>query len=350
MGNDKLYRNIVDGQIRKISFKEYDQYLVNETQFEEDVLNPYVGKIIESWEKERITRTLFMYIIQYKGVSSLIRVLYGPLKNSGINNNDYKRLQISHNVPCPQSGLPYYAIGSYNTKSSRIYCLMLSGLQTVMRDSRLGDSYSSLWFRFDKLCETNQKETAMWTDKVGRLILGIKIPHQIQIHRQIFKAFGTEWSFTDENSESQEEDFSSVYTEEEEIGLVDFTEEIKRYSESDELPRNMNYRKIAIEREKYTCELCDTRHTFRDTKGEEYFEGHHLIMYNTSVQRRFKYCLDYPENIICLCPNCHKKIHNSNKEDTLKMVSDLMIKHSCLIKLFGIKSIETIINDYIKGR
>jgi len=52
-------------------------------------------------------------------------------------------------------------------------------------------------------------------------------------------------------------------------------------------------------------------------------EAHHLIP--MGKQGDFEYDIDVPENIMSLCPNCHKKIHLSEdiaKRDILKEAYD----------------------------
>ncbi len=57
-------------------------------------------------------------------------------------------------------------------------------------------------------------------------------------------------------------------------------------------------------------------------------EAHHLIP--MGKQGAFEYDIDVPENIMSLCPNCHKKIHLSEdiaKGDMLKKAYDMKRNH-----------------------
>lgn len=40
-----------------------------------------------------------------------------------------------------------------------------------------------------------------------------------------------------------------------------------------------------------------------------YMEAHHLIQ--MSAQDNFYSTLEFADNIVCLCPNCHRKIHRA---------------------------------------
>lgn len=98
----------------------------------------------------------------------------------------------------------------------------------------------------------------------------------------------------------------------------DFAVEVRKLVRSG--PRNPEATKIAMERAGGKCECCRTEQTFLDSKGRQYFEGHHLIPLAFREQG-FEY--DIPENIICLCPNCHSMLHHANDEVREKMVVEL---------------------------
>ena len=48
-------------------------------------------------------------------------------------------------------------------------------------------------------------------------------------------------------------------------------------------------------------------------------EAHHLIP--ISVCKEFSTNIDIPENIVCLCPSCHREIHHG--EESERMISEL---------------------------
>jgi hypothetical protein len=71
----------------------------------------------------------------------------------------------------------------------------------------------------------------------------------------------------------------------------------------------------ALEIAGFKCEIDQSHTTFLNKKSKkQYMEAHHLIPMRK--QGAFKYDIDVPENILCLCPNCHRKIHLA--EDTSK--------------------------------
>lgn len=78
------------------------------------------------------------------------------------------------------------------------------------------------------------------------------------------------------------------------------------------------------------CELeKSVRHTtFVKENGLNYYEAHHLIEQCNGKKEKFpKEIIDNKINIINLCPNCHKKIHNGKKEDREAMVEELYKRH-----------------------
>ena len=65
------------------------------------------------------------------------------------------------------------------------------------------------------------------------------------------------------------------------------------------------------------CELCRQPAPFKDQKGKPYLESHHVVWLS-------KGGADSIDNIVALCPNCHKKMHvvNDNRDvKILKMIA-----------------------------
>jgi len=59
--------------------------------------------------------------------------------------------------------------------------------------------------------------------------------------------------------------------------------------------------------------------TFISQKTKKQFvEAHHLIP--MEYQDKFDVSIDVPENILSLCPNCHRAFHNSDFELRQKLV------------------------------
>lgn len=76
-------------------------------------------------------------------------------------------------------------------------------------------------------------------------------------------------------------------------------------------------------------------------------EAHHLIP--LSLQNKFSTNLDTPENIVSLCPNCHKLVHLGIFSDKKDLLLNLFKKRINQLKKYGINLSETeFLNFYDK--
>jgi 5-methylcytosine-specific restriction protein A len=67
-------------------------------------------------------------------------------------------------------------------------------------------------------------------------------------------------------------------------------------------------------RDSYTCQVNKEHNTFI-SKGVNYVEGHHVIpMFQ---QKNYSFELDNVDNIISLCPTCHREIHSGDNKKTI---------------------------------
>ncbi|PIC65354.1 HNH endonuclease [Sporosarcina sp. P13] len=63
------------------------------------------------------------------------------------------------------------------------------------------------------------------------------------------------------------------------------------------------------------CQLCDSNAPFHDGKGKPFLESHHIDWLSLGGA-------DVIENVIALCPNCHRKMHIvDNEKDVHKLKS-----------------------------
>ena len=69
----------------------------------------------------------------------------------------------------------------------------------------------------------------------------------------------------------------------------------------------------ALEKANYQCELNRGHRSFLTPKGRPFMEKHHLIP--MEFYEQFEYTLDDINNLICLCPTCHKALHFGRKQD-----------------------------------
>ena len=112
--------------------------------------------------------------------------------------------------------------------------------------------------------------------------------------------------------------------------------------------------KTAIKKADYVCELCgkiDGSHsTFDSVHGTRYLEAHHLIpMKAQKGYLSLGINLDRLENIVALCPNCHKAVHYGTRAEKVKYLRPLYDARKKKLKKLGIDiNFDVLIDDYYK--
>ena len=90
------------------------------------------------------------------------------------------------------------------------------------------------------------------------------------------------------------------------------------------LDTNPKLIKYIIDLNKYKCQACNTETTFMTNKGHMYMEGHHLIPVSLQLKYEFDdYNLDNTDNIVCLCPQCHRAVHYGTYEEIINRLVPL---------------------------
>jgi len=88
----------------------------------------------------------------------------------------------------------------------------------------------------------------------------------------------------------------------------------KPYTKSvilNQFARNEYIREYAKIRANGICELCEKPAPFRDVYGNPFLETHHVVFLSKGGE-------DSVNNVVALCPNCHRKIHNLSLEEDVK--------------------------------
>lgn len=107
--------------------------------------------------------------------------------------------------------------------------------------------------------------------------------------------------------------------------------------------------KTAIEASEFICEygkiIKEPHKTFKSKNGNYYMEGHHLIP--MKAQKDYAINIDRPENIISLCPICHRAIHNACNPEKLKILKTLFEIREKKLESVGLKiNFEDLYNKY----
>ena len=115
--------------------------------------------------------------------------------------------------------------------------------------------------------------------------------------------------------------------------LTDTAKEIPEYvdgNNSKAVKKSSKISKWVLERSKYICAGDSSHKTFCTNKGVAYMEGHHLIPCTYSNAQYFwktrKRNIDCVENIVCLCPTCHRKIHFGSTDEKRTLIKTLYKK------------------------
>ncbi|QTB24792.1 HNH endonuclease [Lysinibacillus sphaericus] len=105
----------------------------------------------------------------------------------------------------------------------------------------------------------------------------------------------------------------------------------KKYSQWD---RKKLISKKAIKLANFKCEIDDTHETFiSETSNKMFMEAHHLIPLRN--QNEFEYDLDIVQNIVSICPNCHRKIHLAKASEKQSILETLFEKRKDQLELMG---------------
>lgn len=332
------YVNIVNGEEIEMSVEDFEKSFTSFEDFARDFFKDRNFRYKIQKEDNRSGITEFDF--SYEDVP--FHAVFMRLKNSGLKNSERdkynKRMQIGNNLITYDDDIPHFVIASYNTYDKIMYFVV--ELKEYIKNKSNDRSYSSFWVDYSFIDYTYKKGYSINRDSKGRIIIGIDNNRikEFEDEDLIKRIFITENDYYD-NAKKRIDKIKEkkVFIENEET----------TYNPGIKLKRNQLLKKEAFERENYTCELCGTNSTFKNKSGEEYFEGHHLIMYNISSQRKYKYSLDTSDNIICLCPTCHRKIHYGTPEEIECSINKLVNKHKNLFEIYEFDDIKRILENYL---
>lgn len=120
----------------------------------------------------------------------------------------------------------------------------------------------------------------------------------------------------------------------------------KGKSISQRVPTDERIKLTRFQQTEYRCESDESHITFSTEKHPNFLEGHHHIP--LSAQRVFPNInLDCIENMVALCPNCHKKIHYATDYEKYEMFS--MITQKRIIDLNSMGFSENELQEIFKN-
>ncbi|MBC1291490.1 HNH endonuclease [Listeria booriae] len=99
----------------------------------------------------------------------------------------------------------------------------------------------------------------------------------------------------------------------------------RRVSKVYSYPRNSLEALEAKKRSNWTCEFDKEHRTFINIKNRNpHVEAHHLIP--MAAQDYYENTIDFADNIVCLCPTCHSRIHYAIQSEKKEMIVELFNK------------------------
>lgn len=108
---------------------------------------------------------------------------------------------------------------------------------------------------------------------------------------------------------------------------------------------------FAITKSDYKCEYDNTHSTFISKRTKKaYMEAHHLIPVSQSqyIWDRKKANIDCIENIVSLCPNCHRAIHHGELDTKLNILKKLHDARRSDLSKVGLNiDFETLLKFYL---
>lgn len=114
--------------------------------------------------------------------------------------------------------------------------------------------------------------------------------------------------------------------------------------------RNPLLGRIAIQNAYYCCENEPQHETFESAKTHKSFmEAHHLVpvKYQQQIWQKYNINVDCTENIVSLCPTCHRAFHNGTNEVKTELIENIYKKIFPKYKYIGFDiSLDEIKNLY----
>lgn len=101
-------------------------------------------------------------------------------------------------------------------------------------------------------------------------------------------------------------------------------------------PRKLKVSYLAKIRSNWSCELNPEHRTFNAQRdGKNFVEAHHLVP--MAVQDYYHYTLDFTDNVMTLCPNCHRLVHFAEYHQRAEAITKLFSEREKMYDKHGIE-------------
>lgn len=172
-------------------------------------------------------------------------------------------------------------------------------------------------------------------------------PRGKTINKKVFSSAGglidilppnLDLSLSIDHSDEEEKDYEITSDIEEDITKADFptTKRKGRVQRGSRFVTVRNKAKgdFVLKQQNYKCQVDLSHKSFITPSGMPYMEKHHLI--SMKFYEEYENDLDDINNIVSLCPNCHRQIHLGDKKDVSKIIEILFTKQKDLLTSSGL--------------
>ncbi|WP_338984479.1 HNH endonuclease signature motif containing protein [Spiroplasma endosymbiont of Diplazon laetatorius] len=324
-----IYKNIVDGLEIEENVNVFDERQKKSRVFFDIFIKSLYKRVKMSTlnfksDSKKLSENYLKFEFQNKNY--FINIVY--LKNSGIFGNSNKRFQVKKKLFEDNSINSYFAL--LNIGEETLFFITSDISEFIKRyknnSNKKDQSYSSYWVSYEDICNFVLKNTNIefFVDHKGTIF---SKNLEVLIDAYLSGNVITNKKNVIENFEDIENDDFFDYVKLIEESIEDFDQKnIMSVDYNNKLKRDSKIVSDFLIANQF-CRACSTKSTF--TKKNEliqYFEVHHFIPYNNKTQMNFIKTLDSKINLVTLCPNCHKKIHLSSKEEQEKLIRDIAEK------------------------
>jgi predicted HNH restriction endonuclease len=327
------YKNVWNRKVIDITAEEFNERLLDiDEQYKKIMKIVFPSYIAESFSK---SNDVIYFNLTDKN-DNIFRFAFANLKNSGDRkpNQNNKRFYIHKNIPNFNEGSTYFLIGQYNAGDKIVHTIteaseFVGNYLRKTSESNKGN-YSSFWIRFEHLIahyeSDNDFSIKEKTAKAREHVYYVMYLTKLFKFEDILDKFGLKIS---------------------EKKPLKITDEIYA-TEKLLLVRNSKLKELAFKNANYTCENCGKDETFLTKDGRMYYEAHHIIPFNISSHLDFESSLDCIENISCLCPECHRKIHYSTTKER-HIILKKIVNQDLITKFKIDRDYIEIISNYYNG-
>lgn len=122
-------------------------------------------------------------------------------------------------------------------------------------------------------------------------------------------------------------------------------------SQGKTISKDSRISKAALAEANYSCLIDPNHKTFTTKRQVTYMEGHHLIPCTVTNSEyffeKYKKNIDCFENIVCICPNCHREVHYGEWNSKSKKIRIMFKKQQEKFNKVGLSiTVEELLNLY----